>query len=92
MQEREPDTFLKAGLVIVDIPYVADNGAAAEIKQHILDAHAEAVLAQRPWIGGFVRAFPEGGSIQILVGYQLDLAAEGALQRPSDVQWKKGNP
>ena len=92
MQEREPDPFLKAGLVIVDIPYVADDGAAAEIKQHILDAHTEAVFAQCAGISGFIRAFPEGGGIQVLVGYQPDLATEGALQHPSDVQWKKGNP
>ena len=45
MQEREPDAFLKAGLIIVNIPYIPDDRAAAEIDQHILDAHAKAVFA-----------------------------------------------
>ena len=92
MQEREPDPFLKAGLVIVDIPYVADDGAAAEIDQHILDSHTEAVFAQCSGIGGLILSFLKGSYIQILIGNQLDLVTEGVLQQASDIQRKKGNP
>ena len=92
MEEREPDAFLKVGLIIVDIPYMAGDGTAAKINQHIPDAHAEAVFAQRPGIGGFMRFTFCGSAIQILIGNQPDLMAEGAFQHPSYIQWKKGNP
>ena len=45
MQKRKPDTLLKAGLVIVNIPNVAFNRFCAKVNQRIPDAHTETVMA-----------------------------------------------
>lgn len=92
MQERKTYTLLKAGLIIVNIPYVAGNRAGSQINQHISDAHTKAVLAQRSGICDAIRAFLKGYFAKLLIGNQLDLVTEGVLQQASDIQRKKGNP